>query len=113
MTTNDGVSALPRRDAFIGRGMPRFEDLRFVRGAGNFTDDVSVPGQTCAVFVRAPHAHARIVSIDVSAARALPGVLAVLIGEDYVGDGHLGMAHFPNPADANDVRIPTFEPNRR
>jgi carbon-monoxide dehydrogenase large subunit len=104
------ISAPPRRDAFIGRALPRFEDLRFVRGAGNYTDDVSVPGQTCAVFVRAPHAHARIVSIDVSAARALPGVLAVLIGEDYVGDGHLGMAHFPNPADANDVSIATFAP---
>src|SRR5207253_1613444 len=39
-----------------------------------------------------------------------PGVLAVLTGEDYVGDGHIGMAHFPNPADANDVSIPTFAP---
>jgi aerobic carbon-monoxide dehydrogenase large subunit len=98
------------RGAFIGRAMPRFEDLRFVRGGGNYTDDVSVPGQTYAVFVRAPHAHARIVSIDVSAARRRPGVLAVLVGDDYVGDGHIGMAHLPNPADANDVRIPTFAP---
>src|SRR5262249_10499933 len=63
-----------------------------------------------AAFVRAPHAHARIVSIDISAARRRPGVLAVLTGEDYVGDGHIGMAHFPNPADANDVSIPTFTP---
>src|SRR6516164_8254796 len=85
----NNLSAPQGRGAFIGRAMPRFEDLRFVR---------------------APHAHARIVSIDISAARRLPGVLAVLTGEDYVGDGHVGMAHFPNPADANDVSIPTFAP---
>jgi carbon-monoxide dehydrogenase large subunit len=110
MANNDGVSAPHGRGAFIGRAMPRFEDLRLVRGAGNYTDDVSVPGETYAAFVRAPHAHARVVSIDVSAARGRPGVLAVLTGEDYVGDGHIGMAHFPNPADANDVSIPTFAP---
>ena len=52
------------------------------------------------MFVRAPHAHATIVSIDTAAARAHPGVLAVLTGDDYVADGHIGMAHFPNPADA-------------
>src|SRR5215475_5794963 len=109
MVNNDGVS-VPHGRAFIGRAMPRFEDLRLVRGAGNYTDDVSMPGETYAAFVRTPHAHARIVSIDVSAARGRPGVLAVLTGEDYVGDGHIGMAHFPNPADANDVSIPTFAP---
>src|SRR6266542_1795265 len=104
MVTN--VSA--PRGPLIGRAMPRFEDLRFVRGSGNYTDDISVPDQAYAVFVRAPHAHARIVSIDTSAARRQRGVLAVLVGEDYVGDGHIGMAHLPNPADANDVTISTF-----
>src|SRR6516164_8342324 len=104
------VSAPHARGAFIGRAMPRFEDLRFVRGSGNYTDDVSLPEQSYAAFVRAPHAHARIVSVDMSAARRRPGVLAVLTGEDYAGDGHIGMAHFPNPADANDVSIPTFAP---
>src|SRR5258706_1373009 len=106
----NNVSAPHARGAFIGRAMPRFEDLRFVRGSGNYTDDVSLPEQSYAAFVRAPHAHARIVSIDMSAARRRPGVLAVLTGEDYAGDGHIGMAHFPNPADANDVSIPTFAP---
>jgi carbon-monoxide dehydrogenase large subunit len=108
MATN--ITTPSRRGAFIGRAMPRFEDLRFVRGSGNYTDDVSVPEQAHAAFVRAPHAHARIVSIDASAARRRPGVLAVLVGEDYTGDGHIGMAHLPNPADANDVKIPTFAP---
>src|SRR6266849_4974810 len=106
----NNASAPHARGAFIGRAMPRFEDLRFVRGSGNYTDDVSLPEQSYAAFVRAPHAHARIVSIDMSAARRRPGVLAVLTGEDYAGDGHIGMAHFPNPADANDVSIPTFAP---
>ena len=110
MDSSDGVSANPQRGPFIGRPMPRFEDLRLVRGGGRYTDDVLVAEQTSAVFVRTPHAHASIVAIDTSAARAHPGVLAVLTGDDYVADGHLGMAHFPNPADANDIRIPTFVP---
>ena len=110
MDSSDGLSANPQRGPFIGRPMPRFEDLRLVRGGGRYTDDVSVPEQTWVVFVRAPHAHATIVSIDASAAREHPGVLAVLTGDDYVADGHLGMAHFPNPADANDISIPTFMP---
>ena len=49
--------------------MPRFEDLRLVRGAGRYSDDISVPGQAYAVFVRSPHAHALIIRID-SARRA-------------------------------------------
>ena len=110
MDSIDNASGTPRRGPFIGRPMPRFEDLRLVRGAGRYTDDVSVPGQTFAAFVRTPHAHARIVGIDISAAHRRPGVLAVLTGADYVADGYVGMAHFPNPADANDVRISTFEP---
>src|SRR5260370_5813734 len=96
--------------SFIGRPLPRFEDLRFVRGSGNYADDVSLPDQTYAVFVRAPHAHARIVSIDRSAAARRPGVIAVLVGEDCLGDGHIGMAHLPNPADAHDVTMPSFQP---
>src|SRR5262245_46133188 len=106
MNTTKGASG--GRGPYVGRPMPRFEDLRLVRGAGNYTDDVSVAGQAYAVFVRAPHAHARIVAIDVTDARARPGVLTVLTGEDYVADGHIGMAHMPNPADANDVSFSTF-----
>jgi carbon-monoxide dehydrogenase large subunit len=98
------------RGPFIGRPLPRFEDLRLVRGAGRYTDDISLPNQSHAIFVRAPHAHARIVRVDASAARRLPGVLAVLTGADYVADGFVGMTHMPNPADANDVRLMTFTP---
>ena len=96
------------RHRHIGAPMPRFEDLRLVRGAGRYTDDETLPAQACAMFVRATHAHARIIAINSEAARARPGVLAVLTGEDYVADGHIGMSHFPNPADALDVRVASF-----
>jgi aerobic carbon-monoxide dehydrogenase large subunit len=110
MNSIDEASDAVARGRYVGRPLLRFEDLRLVRGAGRYTDDLSVPGQAHAVFVRAPHAHADIVSIDTSAARSRPGVLAVLSGEDYIADGHVGISHHPNPADANDIRIPTFAP---
>jgi aerobic carbon-monoxide dehydrogenase large subunit len=113
MALFDGLirDAGPPRGRYIGRPMPRFEDLRLLRGAGRYTDDISVPGEAFAVFVRASHAHAEITGIDTAAARASPGVLAVLTGADYVAEGHIGMSHFPNPADAIDVRVPSFRPS--
>ena len=54
---------------YIGRPMPRFEDLRLVRGAGQYSDDISMPGQAIAVFVRSPHAHAKLKRIDAAAAK--------------------------------------------
>src|ERR1700754_1631316 len=98
---------------YIGRPMPRFEDLRLVRGAGRYSDDISVPGQAYAVFVRSPHAHAEIKRIDTQAARAMPGVLAVLTGADYVADGLKGARQHPNPAGAIDIRIRAFAPEKR
>ena len=109
MSSIDSASGHAPRGPFIGRPLPRFEDLRLVRGAGRYTDDVAVPGAAHAVMVRSPHAHAAIVGIDTAAAAQRPGVLAVLTGDDYVADGHIGMAHFPNPADAHDVKVPSFK----
>jgi carbon-monoxide dehydrogenase large subunit len=74
-------------DIGVGAPLPRYEDLRLVRGAGRYTDDFHFPGETHLVVVRSPHAAARIVSIDTAAARAVPGVLAVLTGTDSVADG--------------------------
>ena len=71
----------------IGQPVRRTEDHRFLTGAGRFTDDISVPDQAFAHVVRSPHAHAAIRAIDTSAARAAPGVLAVLTGADVVADG--------------------------
>src|SRR5438105_3059757 len=73
----------------FGASIKRKEDPRFLTGRGNFTDDVKLPGTTYAVFVRSPHAHARIRSIDSSAAKALKGVLAVFTGKD-LADAKVG-----------------------
>ncbi len=81
--------------ATIGRPLTRKEDLRLLTGAGRFSDDVSLPGQAYAVFVRSPHAHARIRAIDTVAARSMPGVLAVLAGTDADADGLKPIPHTP------------------
>jgi len=70
----------------IGAAVRRKEDQRFVTGKGHYTDDVNRPGQCHAYFLRSPHAHARIKSIDGKAAAAMPGVLAVLTGAELAAD---------------------------
>ena len=66
----------------IGARIERKEDYRFLTGAGTYTDDVTMPGQTHAYFLRSPHAHARIKGIDTSKAQTAPGVVAVYVGTD-------------------------------
>jgi carbon-monoxide dehydrogenase large subunit len=70
----------------IGARVPRKEDFRFITGKGNYVDDISRPGQTHAFFVRSPHAHAAIKSIDLAAAKAMPGVVDILTGDDLAND---------------------------
>jgi carbon-monoxide dehydrogenase large subunit len=70
----------------IGQSVIRKEDKRFITGKGKYTDDLKLLGLTQAHFVRSPHAHARIRSIDTTAALAMPGVVAVLTGSELVGD---------------------------
>jgi carbon-monoxide dehydrogenase large subunit len=70
----------------IGAAVRRKEDFRFITGKGQYTDDISRPGETRAQFVRSPHAHARIKRVDTKAAAAMPGVLAVLTGAELAGD---------------------------
>ncbi len=71
----------------IGQAVKRTEDLRLLSGQGRYTDDLSLPGQTQAFVLRSPYAHARITSIDVTDAKAAPGVLLVLTGADVQADG--------------------------
>ncbi len=66
----------------IGASVLRREDYRFLTGAGQYTDDVSMHGQTYAVFVRSPHAHAKIRSINTAKARSAQGVVGVFTGDD-------------------------------
>src|SRR5882757_2472280 len=73
-------------DQGMGASVLRKEDRRFLLGKGRYTDDIVLPDQSFAVFVRSPHAHARIRSIDARQALAAPGVLAVLTGEDVAAD---------------------------
>ena len=73
----------------IGTSVRRKEDYRFLTGGGQYTDDINIAGQTYAVFVRSPHAHARIKSINIKAAQAAPGVVDVLVGQD-VADAKIG-----------------------
>ncbi|HTF07435.1 MAG TPA: aerobic carbon-monoxide dehydrogenase large subunit [Asanoa sp.] len=70
----------------------RKEDVRLVRGKGNYVDDVRLPGMLHGALLRSPHAHAKILSIDTSAAEAMPKVLAVITGETLKG---LGLAWMP------------------
>jgi carbon-monoxide dehydrogenase large subunit len=69
-------------DPLIGARIQRKEDYRFLTGAGQYTDDVTLPRQTFAAFVRTPHAHAKIKSVNTAKAKGAPGVLAVYTGED-------------------------------
>ena len=71
----------------VGTAHTRLEDDRFLTGRGRFVDDIRLPGEAHAAFVRSPHAHARIGAIATARARSMPGVLAVLTGEDWRRDG--------------------------
>ena len=106
----------------IGQPVRRKEDLRLVRGAGRYSDDMGLPGQAYAAMLRAPHAHARIARIDTAAARAAPGVLCVLTGHEVEADGlkpippdflFLGSLEFqrslPDPILVNKDGSPIFE----
>jgi aerobic carbon-monoxide dehydrogenase large subunit len=70
----------------IGQAVRRVEDQRFLLGQGRYVDDISLPGQCYGVTVLSPHAHARITRVDVSKAKAAPGVLCVLTGADAVAE---------------------------
>ena len=75
----------------FGARVRRKEDPRFLTGRGLYTDDVRLMGTVHAAFVRSPHAHARIRGIDLSAARATPGVVAVYTGKDLADGGVNGI----------------------
>src|SRR6266851_5038733 len=74
-------------DYAIGQSVPRFEDVRLVRGGGRYVDDMALPGMAFGHVLRSPHPHARIRSIDTAKAKAAPGVLAVLTGADWAASG--------------------------
>ncbi|MCX4515100.1 xanthine dehydrogenase family protein molybdopterin-binding subunit [Streptomyces sp. NBC_01619] len=80
--SHDSDRAQSGNGGWIGRSVPRVEDDRLLRGNGRYVDDIALPGAVEAAFLRSPHAHARIESVDVTAALAAPGVVAVWTGGD-------------------------------
>src|ERR1039458_1789483 len=96
-------------DRLIGASVRRVEDPRLLTGCGSFVDDVTLPGQLEAAFVRSPHPHARIRAIDTAGARALPGVVAVITGDQLAAAGVNPMQQ-QGPAG---LRTPQFFPLAR
>src|SRR6266550_4686624 len=80
--TTDTQTAAPE----LGRARLRKEDARLLTGQTNWTDNIILPGMLHMCFVRSPFAHARITSVDVSAARGMPGVIAAFSGADFAGE---------------------------
>jgi len=76
---------------YIGQAIKRVEDKRFITGKGKYTDDIVLPGMTYAYMVRSPFAHAKINSIDTSAALAMEGVVTVFTGKDIAESGVNGV----------------------
>ena len=89
----------------IGHPIRRKEDARLLTGKGRFTDDFSIDGETYAAMVRSPHPHARIVRIETSAAKAMPGVLGVFTGADCAADGIKPIPHTPVPQTKFDMKL--------
>lgn len=69
-------------NGLIGKSVKRVEDKRFITGHGNYTDDIVLPRQTYASFVRSPYGHAKILSVDITEALAMPGVVKIFTGAD-------------------------------
>jgi aerobic carbon-monoxide dehydrogenase large subunit len=88
----------------IGQSVRRKEDFRLLTGRGRFGDDIALPRQAHASFVRSPHAHARIGAVDKTAALAAPGVLAVLTGSDYAAAELDAIPHNPGLSAPPDVQ---------
>src|SRR4029453_4719870 len=94
------------RAGFIGKSVERKEDLRFLSGTGQYTDDITLPRQTFRVFLRSPHAHARLRGINASAAESAPGVLAVITGKDLASIGGLPCGWMINNPDGTPMKEP-------
>lgn len=81
----------------IGQPVPRTEDPRFLKGEGNYVDDMVLPGQSYGYVLRSPHAHAKVLSVNTTAAEASAGVLLVMTGADIAAEGIDGIPSFIPP----------------
>jgi len=94
------------RQGFIGTSVERREDSRFLTGKGQYTDDITLPGQTYAYFLRSPYAHARITRLDTAAAAKAPGVLGIFTGEHFKAVGGLPCGWLINSLDGAPMKEP-------
>ncbi len=88
-TTDEVVAKTPAKVCGMGHRMKRKEDPRFIQGKGRYVDDVKLPGMLYMDIVRSPYAHAKILKIDSSEALKIPGVVAVITGQDLKTAGNL------------------------
>jgi carbon-monoxide dehydrogenase large subunit len=102
------MNDVAQQAGWVGRKFSRKEDYRLTTGKGQYFADIVVPGMLHLVFVRSKHAHAHIKRIDVTAAKAIPGVVVVVTGEDIRG----AIKSLPQPVvvPALPARYPTFWP---
>jgi carbon-monoxide dehydrogenase large subunit len=106
MTATD-IPASDLTTGEVGKARTRKEDARLITGQTNWTDNITLPGMVHVAFLRSPHAHARIASVDVSAAREAPGVFAAYSGADFAAEqGSLPCAWPVTP----DIVIPEHPP---
>jgi aerobic carbon-monoxide dehydrogenase large subunit len=107
MTATADPTTTPDPVAQIGAARLRKEDARLITGQTNWTDNITLPGMLHIAFLRSPHAHARITSVDVSAARSEPGVIAAFSGADFADEqGSLPCAWPVTP----DIVMPAHPP---
>lgn len=93
----------------IGASLPRLEDARLLTGGGCYSDDFTLPNQARGFVLRSTHAHARLVSVDVAAARKMPGVLLVLTGADVLAEGLQPIPHVPQATSPPDIRLDNLD----
>jgi aerobic carbon-monoxide dehydrogenase large subunit len=94
------------RQGFIGQSVERREDGRFLTGKGQYTDDITLQGQTYGFFLRSPHAHARIKKLDTAAAAQADGVLGIYTGEHFKAVGGLPCGWLINNLDGTPMKEP-------
>ncbi|MFM2069154.1 MAG: carbon monoxide dehydrogenase large chain CoxL, partial [Pseudomonadota bacterium] len=94
------------RQGFIGQSVTRREDARFLTGRGQYTDDITLPGQSYGYFLRSPYAHARLKRVDTTAAKAAPGVIDIFTGEHFKNVGGLPCGWLINNLDGTPMKEP-------
>jgi carbon-monoxide dehydrogenase large subunit len=95
---NDAIDIAAMALGAIGQPVRRKEDQRLLTGKGRFTDDLSIAGQTYAAIVRSPYPHARILQVDGTRVRRMPGVFGVFGGANCLAEGIAPIPHSPVPS---------------